>query len=254
MPTHSKPETKDKKKIKSDFPPVEMPSMTVEIDNEPVITDSTQEKDAPPDSPVLEALPPVDSPALDPFLAPTPAVSPGHLTPLNLSPEMNHSQLAGDLALGKSYRKLYFIGITIVLLASVSGLFYYLSQTVMPDQAPTFSPSASPLAALTPSPSTSPKPAGLTPNQITLEFLNATKTHGLAASTAAKFKAKGYTIAQTGNSPDDASTNQLYIQKSLEGQLDILMADVKTELNIASVSGYLSDTDSSARIVLGNSQ
>ncbi len=85
-----------------------------------------------------------------------------------------------------------------------------------------------------------------------MDVLNGSGVSGLAGKTATTFEELGYEIGEIGNA-DDVETTELYIQEDLEEQLGNLLDDVKEELGVASVSGYLdSDVESMGKIVLGN--
>jgi len=87
-------------------------------------------------------------------------------------------------------------------------------------------------------------------SEISLEILNGTDTTGLAGDTADTFKDLGYEISKIGNA-DDTVGNKLNINPDFEGKLGVLIGDVKQELGISSSSGDLTDSDASARIILG---
>lgn len=86
--------------------------------------------------------------------------------------------------------------------------------------------------------------------EITLVILNGSGVAGLAGHTTTIFEELGYTVSETGNA-DSTTGNELYINPEVEGMVDVLLEDVKSELNISSVSGELVDSEASARIILG---
>ncbi|MBN1169347.1 LytR C-terminal domain-containing protein [Candidatus Woesebacteria bacterium] len=94
------------------------------------------------------------------------------------------------------------------------------------------------------------KNEGIGRSEISLEVLNGTDTTGLAGKTADTFEELGYEISKIGNAEDTVG-NQLYVDPELEGELGVLLEDVKKQLNISSVSGQLTGSDASARIILG---
>ena len=92
----------------------------------------------------------------------------------------------------------------------------------------------------------------LSREEITLDVLNGSGVSGLAGKTATTFEELGYEIGEIGNA-DSVEATELYIQEELEDQLETLLEDVKDELGVASVSGYLeSDDEITARLILGN--
>lgn len=86
--------------------------------------------------------------------------------------------------------------------------------------------------------------------EISLEIFNGTDVVGLAAKTADTFQRLGYEITEIGNA-NDTSGNQLYVNPEFKGKVSVLMEDVEKEFDITSVSGDLTDSEASARIILG---
>ena len=73
---------------------------------------------------------------------------------------------------------------------------------------------------------------------------------GAASEVASTFELLGYEIIEIGNA-DETEGNQLYVDSDLEDLLDQLLEDVEEELDISSVSGKLTGSTASARIILG---
>ncbi len=86
--------------------------------------------------------------------------------------------------------------------------------------------------------------------EITIVILNGAGVAGLAGDTATTFEELGYTVSETGNA-DLISGNELYLNPDVEGMVEVLLADVESELGISTVSGELEDSEVSAQIVLG---
>ena len=85
---------------------------------------------------------------------------------------------------------------------------------------------------------------------IKIEILNASGVSGLAGDTAEKFEDLGYQDINLGNS-SVKDGNELYINKEYEDKIEVLLSDCEDLLEISSVSGELEDSDLTARIILG---
>jgi hypothetical protein len=73
---------------------------------------------------------------------------------------------------------------------------------------------------------------------------------GHAGDASDTFEELGYEIVKVGNAKDTTG-NQLYVDPEVEGKLGVLLEDVESELGISSVSGDLTGSEASARIILG---
>jgi hypothetical protein len=99
-------------------------------------------------------------------------------------------------------------------------------------------------------PTPTPAPTQLTREEITLEILNGSGVSGAAGEAATTFEDLGYEVSKVGNA-EETEGNQLYVNPDVEDLVDVLLEDVKDELDISSVSGELDDSTASARIILG---
>jgi len=155
-----------------------------------------------------------------------------------------------DVPLEKSNKKLYFFGIFIVVLVlgATAGVFYYRTQQQAEEevQEVVVEEEEEEVAEV----KSTPTPAELTREEITLVILNGSGVAGLAGDTADTFKALGYEILSTGNA-DLQEGNELYVNPEVEGLVDLLIKDADEELSISSVSGELEDSTASAQIILG---
>lgn len=150
----------------------------------------------------------------------------------------------------KAVRSVFGVGLIIFLVVfGLTGWAFYLksvwlpkesiSQVIVADASPTPLPTATP-----------PIISALGRDKITLEILNGSGVVGLAGKVATTFKELGYTSVDTGNSNAVTST-EVYIQKDLEPQLTIFMKDLADTLKVASVTGYLKNTDAmTVRVIL----
>lgn len=85
-----------------------------------------------------------------------------------------------------------------------------------------------------------------------LEVLNGTSVRGAAKKLADQLLELGYLVIKTGNADkSDYTQTQLFISKDYKEKEDLLLEDLKKEINISSVSGELKDSTASARIIIG---
>ena len=110
--------------------------------------------------------------------------------------------------------------------------------------------SPTPTSSATPMPT--PTPKALNREQWPLEVLNGSGVTGAAKKLADQLKALGYPVVKTANADrDDYSSNQFFVKKELEDSVDLVINDIKDIIKIASVSGELTDSTASARIIIG---
>lgn len=87
------------------------------------------------------------------------------------------------------------------------------------------------------------------------EVLNGLGVTGAAKELAEKLNALGYQVIKTGNADrDNYQETQILIKKGLEDKIDLVIADLKKTVRIASVGGELKDSTVSARIILGKEE
>lgn len=239
------------------------PMLQVEVEEEDQTPTSAQP--SPATIPEAPALPPTVSPQSSEPAAPAanttenqpPSSNAGtRLSPLEVPASPAPPSLESSPQAQSSSSKLYLtILIVLILLISlgVGGYLLYSSGNLpfLNNSTPSSStsPSATPTPTLSPSPS--PSHSGLTREEISLEVLNGTTIAGLASKSADALELLGYDIARTGNSPTDAEVTMVYVQKELEDSLLVLLSDLQESFGVASISGYLEDSEATARIVLG---
>lgn len=85
-----------------------------------------------------------------------------------------------------------------------------------------------------------------------LEILNGSGVTGAAKKIAERLQTFGYPVVKTGNADkDNYSQTQIFIKKSLQDRAELIIADLKDIIKIASVAGELQDSTASARIIIG---
>lgn len=113
--------------------------------------------------------------------------------------------------------------------------------------------SQSAVATSTPvsSPIPTPQPI-LNRSDWSFEVLNGTGVTGEAKKIADKLKEQGYEVVKTGNADkSNYSQTEILAKKELLEKIDLVIADLKDTIKIASVAGELKDSTASARIIIG---
>lgn len=144
----------------------------------------------------------------------------------------------------KSKKTLYLVILGIIIL-TVVGVFTVKTFMKAGTVEPSASPSSTPVTVETPKPM-------LNKSEISFEVLNGTGVSGLAKKIADQLKDLGYQIVKTGNA--DKSTyekTQISVKSDLKDKVDLIIADLKDVIKIASIGGELKDSTASARIILG---
>lgn len=144
-------------------------------------------------------------------------------------------------------KKLLFIALIIVILATVSIALYYLyTKKIKTSDKPQPTPTAQ-------TSESQPQTSSLTLNKAdwTLEVLNGSGKTGAAAALAEKLSAKGYQVIKTGNAEEDTAVSQVFFADSTKDQADLFLEDITAELPNASNTGSLTDSTASARIIIG---
>lgn len=162
-----------------------------------------------------------------------------------------------DVPFETKNRRLYFIGIIVsafVLGATVATLYFRIREgsftkeeiAVEVEEAASEETAKADTVA---EPEATPMPR----SEITLEILNGSGIAGQAGKYKNTFEDLGYTVDSVGNA-DDTVGNELYIDSDIdESLLSNLLEDVKSELDIESVTGT-KDLDTAAQIVLGSKE
>ncbi len=131
-----------------------------------------------------------------------------------------------------------FAGIIIVASIAVFIIYTHSSTIFVPTL------SNKPVPTLSPTPTVSK-------SSITFEVFNATGVSGLAAKDAQELTSAGYTVLTVGSKKRQTAT-QLFVAGSVPAaSLNELLADTSSLFSIASVTGVLTDSTASARLILG---
>lgn len=149
---------------------------------------------------------------------------------------------------GKKSRKAFFVVlITLIVLLGAGFLFRDNIKSVL--QPGSIEPTPSPVAQITqPLPTTPP----LVRSEWSLEILNGSGVAGLAKKIAVELEALGYPVVKTGNADKSSYLQtQIMVQKDLSEKVNLVIADIKDVVMIASQAGELKDSTASARIILG---
>ena len=143
----------------------------------------------------------------------------------------------------KSNRTFYIVILGIIVLIVV-GVFIFNKKLIKGETVES-SPSPSP------TPTQTPKPA-LDRAQWSFEVLNGTEVTGAAKKVADQLKELGYKIVKTGNADkSNYEETQILVKDDLKEKIDLVIADLKDVIKIASVAGELKDSTASARIIIG---
>lgn len=170
--------------------------------------------------------------------------------PLKIDSAEQSSEEEEEPKLEKSNKKIFIVGIIItilvILVATVFG-FYFLKQGSNQESA------KEEKAETTPTPTPKPK-ISIDRAEWSLEVLNGTATPGLAKDLADKLEALGYEIVLTGNADNkDYENSQILVTSEKDSEeIDLLLKDIKSEIDISSSSGDLEDSTASARIIIGS--
>lgn len=143
----------------------------------------------------------------------------------------------------KSKKNLYLVILGVIFL-TVVGTFV-INKNITKQEKSEATP------APTPTPTEAPKPI-FNKADWTLEVQNGSGVTGAAKEIAAKLQELGYQIVKTGNADKDSyEKTQILVRSDLKEKIDLLIADLKDVIKIASVGGELNDSTASARIILG---
>lgn len=108
------------------------------------------------------------------------------------------------------------------------------------------------LTSPTPQPSPSPLEQKLNRAEWSFEVLNGSGVSGLAKKVADQLIELGYQVIKTGNADkQNYEKSQIFVKDSLKDKVDLVIADIKDIVKIASVAGAIEDSTASARIIIG---
>lgn len=145
----------------------------------------------------------------------------------------------------KSSKKVFVIVIVvIILLAGGFLLRNRIKGVVKQEPEPTPTPSVTSI----PTPESNP----LVRSDWSFEVLNGTSSSGLAKALADKLIALGYPVVKLGNADKDTYTRtEILVKKNLMAKINLVVADLKDTVKIASLAGELNEGSASARIIIG---
>lgn len=145
----------------------------------------------------------------------------------------------------KKSNKVTIVLVSILLMIILAiGVFFFRSSV----SAPAATPTPTPVAYETPSPS----PASIVRSDWSFEVLNGSGTSGLAKKIALELQNLGYQVVKTGNADKQTyAETEILVKKDLLGKIDLVIADLKDAIKIASIAGELTEGTASARIILG---
>ncbi len=145
-------------------------------------------------------------------------------------------------------KKKTIILIVVLLLVVVGGFLLLKSNNSVKKliSAPTPSPTPSSTPAPTEIPNTLDKA------QWSLEVLNGSGESGLAKKIGDKLKELGYPVIKTGNADNqNYQKTQIFVKSDLKDKTDLVIADLRDIIKIASYAGEIKDSTASARIIIG---
>lgn len=148
----------------------------------------------------------------------------------------------------KSSNKITFILIGLLLLIVLGGAFSFRSKikNLVGNLQPT--PTPAPVVSVQPTPTPNP----LVKSEWSFEVLNGSGEKGLAKKIAVKIQDLGYQVVKSGNADkSNYSQTQVFVKKDRLDKIDLVIADLKDAIKIASVAGQLQEGTVSARIIIG---
>lgn len=144
--------------------------------------------------------------------------------------------------------KVLIIIVAVLLLLLILGFFFRNQiKGLFFESETTASPTPSPALSATPSPT-----PVLIRSDWSFEVLNGSSVSGLAKKLADQILSLGYQVVKTGNADkNDYLHTQIMVREELEDKVDLIIADLRDVVKIASVGGQLKDSTASARLILG---
>ncbi len=147
----------------------------------------------------------------------------------------------------KSPKRIIFIILVVIILAGIGFLLFKTRSSI---KRLVLRPAPTPVPTQTPASTQAPKL--LQRSEWSLEVLNGSGSTGLAKKIAEKIKALGYPVVKTGNADKSSYVvTQVLVKKGWEDKLDLVIADLKDTIKIASFAGELKNSTASARIIIG---
>jgi hypothetical protein len=149
----------------------------------------------------------------------------------------------------KSNKRIFIlggIGLGIIVIAAVALFIFSATQNM---QEETNKEVATETVLVTPT--EAPKQV-LNKSEWTFEVLNGSGTAGVAKKAADQLIELGYKVIGTDNADKQTyKGNGLFVSQGMESKVDLLIADLRDAIEIATVAGILRDSTASARIIIG---
>lgn len=137
------------------------------------------------------------------------------------------------------------IGIVLAVLVAIFWFRNQINSLLVGNIQPT--PTPAPIAA-----EPTPAPNPLIRSEWSFEVLNGSGKSGLAKDIAGKLQDLGYQVVKTGNADkSNYAQTEIWVQSNLLEKTDLIIADLKDTIKIASMAGELKDSTASARIIIG---
>lgn len=148
----------------------------------------------------------------------------------------------------KSNKKpIIFVAILILLL--IGGFLLFKNKGLVNEMV-VGAPTPTPVPTETPQPT--PTPQALIRADWSFEILNGSGVTGQAKKIADQIKDLGYSVIKTGNADKQTYTQtQIEVKSDFKDKIELVIADIKDILKVASYAGELKDSTASARIIIG---
>lgn len=140
--------------------------------------------------------------------------------------------------------------LVIILILIIGGGFFTLKNTGLIKKIGIggATPTSTPASTSQPTPT----PQALNRTEWSFEVLNGSGVTGAAKKIADSIKTLGYQVVKSGNADNqDFAQTQIFIKSDLQSKSDMVIADLKDVIKIASYAGELKDSTASARIIIG---
>ncbi len=148
----------------------------------------------------------------------------------------------------RSNKKPIILVIILILLLIVGFLLFKNKSSIkkmvmgLPTPTPTPIETAKPI----------PTPAALIRSDWSFEILNGSGVTGQAKKIADQIKDLGYLVIKSGNADKQTYTEtQILVKSDFKDKIDLVIADIKDIVKVASYAGELKDSTASARIIIG---
>lgn len=147
----------------------------------------------------------------------------------------------------KSKNKFIILALLLLALVVAGVIFRHqikglISGSINVQPTPSPTPTSEPL----------PTPSPLIKSDWSFEILNGSGVTGEAKKIADQIKDLGYIVVKTGNADkSDYSKTEILVKKEVLDKIDLVIADLKDIIKVASYGGELNDSTASARIIIG---